>query len=308
MKISLLTDAPKHNLALMKLSAWHKEAGDEVYSNDETPLFPADKTYASILFEKNHYRWKADLYGGPAVDGSVLPPEVENCRPDYDLFHLDYSLGYTFRPCSRGCEFCKVSRMNHPDRTHHSIWDFHDSRFTKIRLLNNNTFMDPHWRETFGEIWDADLAVLDENGYDLRLLDDEKAEALHRTKWATPLHFAWDRIEDEEAIVRGLKLLGKHHIRSTRNGVYVLIGRNTTEADDLHRCQVIDDHGLTPYPMPFTRTPYTKAFKRFINLHYYRQYPTVAEAWDNYGATHKAGEEPATLLLEPQPTGKRNRP
>jgi len=28
MKISLLTDAPKHNLALMKLSTWHKHAGD----------------------------------------------------------------------------------------------------------------------------------------------------------------------------------------------------------------------------------------------------------------------------------------
>ena len=51
MKISLLTDAPKHNLALMKLSAWHKANGDQVMLN--APVFPADYTYASVLFEKN---------------------------------------------------------------------------------------------------------------------------------------------------------------------------------------------------------------------------------------------------------------
>lgn len=52
MKISLLTDAPKHNLALMKLSAWHKRNDDTVLLN--MPIFPADYRYASVLFEKKH--------------------------------------------------------------------------------------------------------------------------------------------------------------------------------------------------------------------------------------------------------------
>lgn len=281
MKISLLTDAPKHNLALMKISAWHKMQGDEVILN--MPIFKSNFAYASVIFEWNIKKFIANKYGGPAIDFSILPEEIERCRPDYSLLNLDYSLGYTFRPCYRDCGFCKVNNyMKHPDERHHSIWEFHDSRFKKICLLNNNTFMDTKWRETFEEIWDAHLIVMDENGYDLRLLDDEKTEVLKRTKFATPLHFAWDRMRDEKGIVEGLRLLGKYHLRSTANGVYVLIGYNTTEEEDIHRCQIINNYGLTPYPMPYVNNNYTSAFKRFINLHYYRKYKTIKEAWMDY--------------------------
>lgn len=278
MKISLLTDAPKHNLALMQLSALHKMAGDEVALN--MPIIPADYRYASILFQKNLKRFHADQYGGPAVEGSCLYTTI---KPDYDLYpQNDFSLGYTFRTCFNTCGFCKVPKMNHPDIEHHSIWEFHDTRFKKICLLNNNTFQDSKWRETFQEIWDANLIVIDENGYDLRLLDDEKAEALKKTKWATPIHFAWDRIVDEPLIRRGLDIVSKNGIRSTSNGVYVLIGYDTTEEEDLHRCQIIDGFGLTPYPMPYKLTEYTRRFKRFMNLHYYRKYQTIKDAWLEY--------------------------
>lgn len=280
MKISLLADAPKHNLALMKLSAWHKANGDEIMLN--APIFPADYIYASILFEKNKNKFRADEYGGPAIENSKLDEEVENMKPDYDLFNLNYSLGYTFRPCFNTCDFCKVPKMNHPDQDHHSIYEFYNPEFNTICILNNNTFQDQRWKETFEEIWNEDLFVIDENGYDLRLLDDEKADALHKTKWATPLHFAWDRMQDESLIINGLQLITKHKMRSTSNGVYVLIGYNTTEQEDLHRCQVINDYGLTPYPMPYVKTEYTKRFKRFINLHYYRQELTIEKAWKRY--------------------------
>jgi len=283
MKISLLTDAPRHNLAVMKLSAWHKYNGDEVMLN--APIFLADYTYASVLFEKNINIFIADEYGGPAFIDSVLTKEVEEMRPDYSLFGLNYSLGYTYRPCSNDCHFCKVPKMNHPQyntTNHCSIWDFHIEGHDTICILNNNTFQDPYWRDTFEEIWDEGLKVIDENGYDLRLLDDEKADALHKTKWATPLHFAWDRMQDEPLIINGLRLLNHHKMRSTANGVYVLIGYNTTEKEDLYRCQIIHDYGLTPYPMPYVKNDYTRKFKRFINLHYYRQYATIEKAWEDY--------------------------
>lgn len=280
MKISLLTDAPKHNLALIKLSAWHKAGGDTVTLN--MPIVPADYTYASVLFGINKKRFNADEYGGPAFAGSKLTIDVESVVPDYSLYGGDFSIGYTYRPCSSDCAFCVVPKMDHPDTNHHSIWEFHNHKFKKICLLNNNTFQDPMWRETFAEIHDAGLSVIDENGYDLRIIEDEHADALHRTKWETPLHFAWDRMVDEPLIVRGLKTLERHGLRSTSNGVYVLIGYNTTETEDLYRCQVINDHGLTPYPMPYKLTDYTRRFKRFVNLHYYRKYGTIEQAWNDY--------------------------
>lgn len=285
MVVNLLTDAPKHNHALMKISMYHKQRGDDVYLN--FPLMPADRTYVSLLFEHSIPCFAGDKLGGPAYigglqtgnNGSVLPGDIELCKPDYGLYKLDYSVGYSFRPCFRNCSFCKVGRMQHPDTQHHSIWEFHDSKFTKICLLNNNTFIDKNWRETFEEIWDASLTVVDENGYDLRLIDDEKAAALKRTKFQSKLHFAWDRMKDEKQIVSGLECLKRNKVRGS---VYVLVEYDTTEAENIHRCQVLKDLGFDFYIMPYGGTKYGKAFKRFADSFMWRKFKTIGEAWKEY--------------------------
>lgn len=264
----------------MQLSSYHKLAGDEVCLN--MPILPADYTYASVLFEKNKNLFIADEYGGPAFNDSVLNLKI---KPDYDLYpHNDFSLGYTFRPCFNFCGFCKVPKMNHPDTRHHSIWDFHDPKFKKICLLNNNTFQDQKWKETFEEIWDADLTIIDENGYDLRLLDDEKAQCLKRTNFEGKIHFAWDRIQDEGLIIQGLKILKKYKFNNAR--LYVLIGYDTTEEQDLYRCQKIIDFGFDPYIMPFNQSRNERSFKRFIDSFMWRDYiktdRTLKEAWEDY--------------------------
>lgn len=278
MKVNLRTDAKKHNLALMKISTYHKRQDDQIYVN---AVGNFDLTYGSWLFDFSP-KYYCDIEGGPGINPTVTLDGFNSLPPDYNLYGLDFSLGYTWAYCPRKCPFCIVPKQNNT-KDHYSIWRFHNPQFKKICLLNNNTFSDPQWKETFEEIWDANLAIIDENGYDLRLLDHEKAEALRMTKWATPLHFAWDQMEDEKKIRYGLQLLTDHHLRSTSNGVYVLIGFNTTQEEDIHRCQVIHDFGLTPYPMPYKRTKQLMTFKRFINLHYYRKTKTIEEAWKEYG-------------------------
>ncbi len=274
MKISLLTDAPKHNLALMKISRWYKERGDKILLN--MPLFSSDRIVASILFEKNRNKFFAHYIGGPAF-GKSLPITIEHVKPDYDLYpHNDFSLGYTFRGCRRGCSFCKVPEIE-SDLTHYSIWDFHDPKFKKICLLNNNTFFDPRWKETFEEIWDANLIVIDENGYDLRLIDAERAYALKQTRFQGYIHYAWDRMADEKKILEGLKIAPK-------GMVYVLIGFDTTQEEDLYRCQKINDMKFDPYVMPYNQTREEKRFKRFIDSRMYRKYKTIEEAWKQYKA------------------------
>ena len=262
----------------MKLSAWHKADGDEVSLN--MPILPADYTYASVLFEKNKKRFIADEYGGPAFPRNRLFDKVEMLKPDYSLYGLDYSVGYTFRPCFNSCNFCKVPKMNHPDISHHSIWEFHDPKLKKICLLNNNTFQDYQWKNTFKQIWDADLTVIDENGYDLRLIDDEKAAALKKTKFQGIIHFAWDRMVDESLILHGLKTLKRFKFNNTR--FYVLIGYDTTTSEDLYRCQMIIDFGFDPYIMPFKNTKENMRFKRFIDSFMWRKYSTIEKAWHDY--------------------------
>jgi len=271
MLVSLYTDAPQHNLALMKISSWHKQNSDEVVFSG----LQGDISYGSYLF-KQSAMFPSTLKGGSRFPTVCLPEKFEQMKPDYSLYpNVDFSLGYTYRKCFRRCNFCVVPEMNHPNVNHHSIWEFHDSKFKKICLLNNNTFFDPKWKETFEEIWDADLTVRDENGYDLRLMDEEKANALRKTHFNGQIHYAWDCMEDEKKILEGLKIAPK-------GTVYVLIGFNTTIEDDLYRCQKIIDHKFDPYIMPYNKTKREKAFKRMFDTFMWRKYKTVNEAWLNY--------------------------
>jgi len=274
MLVNLLTDAPNHNLALMKISAYHKSLGDTVLLNDSSAK--PDIRYGSWLFNRLQ---DSDVEGGSAVDCTVqLPPEMDTLEPDYDLFGCDYSLGYTWRDCPRSCSFCVVPKLPKTGK-HQSIWTFHNRKFNKICLLNNNTFSDPDWEDTFEEIWDARLTVL-EHGFDLRYLDDPKVIALKRTKFDRQIHFAWDDIRDEQQVREGLELLRLYKMRGM---VYVLIGYNSSIEEDLYRCQVVNDYKFDPYPMPYNGgTKENRAFKRFICLRAYRKYKSLSEAWQNY--------------------------
>lgn len=284
MKINLLTDAPRHNLALMKISAYHKAKGDEVLLN--MPLVPCDQSYASWLFTWSDW-YKADVVGGTGYDGGItrLSAEIQSQKPDYDLFpKLDYSLGYTWEWCPRKCPWCVIP-MNKPPREHHSIYRFINPRFSKICLLNNNTFSDPRWRQTFLEIWDAGLEVIDQNGYDLRLLDEEKAEALKKTQFVGSLYFSWDNIEDEAEVRRGLELIKRVGIKHNMR-IYVLVGYPEGQGiveSDIYRCQVIADYGITPYAMVYNNNSTDSRlwwFRRMCNRTFAWRKLGFQKAWE----------------------------
>jgi len=279
MKINLVTDAKYHNLALMKMSTLQKANGHEIYLNGVGQF---DMTIGSWLFTWSP-KAPCDYEGGPGIDPAIRNEWCDTLKPDYSLFPIDYSLGYTWKYCPHKCLFCIVPQQNNVG-IHYSIWDFHDSRFKKICLLNNNTFSDPQWKETFEEIWDADLIVKDAQGYDLRLLDDQKALALKKTKFEkNRIYFAWDLMEDEGKILEGFDILKKHKLNRHDSMVYVLVGYNTTDEEDFHRLQKIHDFNMSPYVMPFKKNDrHLYALKRFIDQRAYRQQPSIKEAWESY--------------------------
>ena len=100
-------DSKIPNLALMKISAWHKAQGDNVGFAIENP----DKVYISCVFKKNAGQAKgiARFYpsaeidiGGSGIDlKKGLPEEIEMIKPDYDLYPSTYSQDYTTRGCGR---------------------------------------------------------------------------------------------------------------------------------------------------------------------------------------------------------------
>ena len=286
--MKLMTDAPRHNLALMRISAHHKAKGDNVFLG--SPLDEAEYSYGSWLFSKGY---PCDKAGGPGYDISIRLNGVP-VKPDYDLYNIDYSLGSTWEYCPRKCGFCCVPKQLNP-KTHYSIWQFHDPEFNKICLLNNNTLTDPQWHETFEEIWDAGLVVIDENGYDLRLLSEESLLYLNKTRFEGMVHFAWDDIQDEQEIRRGLDVLVgiKHPVQ-----IYVLVGfpdHRPIDETDLYRCQVISDYGFDPFVMVYNRKPKSREprmvqlnqFQRLVNRVFIWRKLGFKEAWRTYRCADK---------------------
>jgi len=263
MNINILTpDSKRPNLAAMKISAWHREQGDEVELN--FPLCNADFTYASLLFDWTPDPY-ADLIGGSKYPHVKLDPEIDKMKPDYSLYpNIDYSLGYTYKACPRTCDFCIVPKQNN-DETHYSIWSFHNQQFEKICLLNNNTLADLYWRDTFDEIIDANLTLIDQNGYDARLITDEVSNYLKKIRFDGLIHVAWDYMEHENEILKGIRNLCKAGLKN-KTMCYVMIG-HTTQEEDLYRVMVLwHDYGIDPFVMPLNKFDfYQKTFARWVN-------------------------------------------
>ena len=119
MKIGLI-DVDGHNfpnLALMKLSAWHKGQGDDVEM--VFPMGEYDRVYMSKVFDftpdfTTCVKAKEIIKGGTGYDMSInLPAEVETMYPDYSLYGIaDTAYGYLTRfASSRKKRGAKVIRL-----------------------------------------------------------------------------------------------------------------------------------------------------------------------------------------------------
>lgn len=110
----LAVDSNYPNLALMKISAWHKARGDHVEWYN--PLCFYDKVYSAKVFSFTPdygYYINADQIekGGTGYDmKKVLPIEIDRTIPDYELYNIDKNLAYGFltRGCPNRCKWCIV--------------------------------------------------------------------------------------------------------------------------------------------------------------------------------------------------------
>lgn len=132
MRIGLI-DVDGHNfpnIALMKLSAYHKNQGDTVEWYDAMFSPDMDVVYMSKVFSFTEdylypIRAKKIIKGGSGycietIDGkeyynkskdSQLPYDAEHIYPDYSLYPeltKDTAYGFLTRGCPRACDFCHV--------------------------------------------------------------------------------------------------------------------------------------------------------------------------------------------------------
>ena len=265
-KIGLI-DVDGHNypnLALMKLSAWHKAQGDTVewYFGMEQ----YDRVYMSKVFDDSYSpphlepcNTKELIKGGTGYGlDNALPEEVERMYPDYSLYPeltKDTAYGFLTRGCPNACGFCIVSeKEGRVSRKVANLSDWWDGQ-KNIVLMDPNILACKGHAELFEQLIDSGAIVDFNQGLDARLLTISDVMQLRRMK-IKEIHFAWDLMKNSRFIIKGLNLwkrFGKKNRHGSWGTVYVLVNFNTSMAGNLYRIEKLREMGFDPYVMVYDK-------------------------------------------------------
>lgn len=284
MKVAL-HDSEKNdypNLALMKLSAWHKAQGDTVEWFN--PIIGGyDRVYSAKVFTwgpRDPYLPKGTIYGGTGHDiAAVLPDEVEHVCPDYSIYGCKQSYGFLTRGCSNKCHWCFVPEKEGDIRAHADIEEF--ARHKEVVLMDNNVLACNHGIEQIERIVELGLKVDFNQGLDARLIDDGIARLLTKVKWLEPLRLACDAVSQIDPIRKAVELLRWHNCTPRRYFCYVLV----KDVDDaIERVRFLKGIDVDPHAQPYRDkvgtepTKEQRDFARWVN--HKAIYKTVT--WDDY--------------------------
>ena len=281
-KIGLI-DVDGHNfpnLALMRISAYHKSKGDtvewwwsdfvhydvvymsKVFSDAYSPDVPEPLNADKVI--KGGTGYQIHLVNGKEEydkeTDTKLPIEVERMFPDYSIYpQYDFAVSMTSRGCPRGCSFCHVAAKE--GRCAVKVADVSDfwNGQKEIRILDPNITACKEKRDLMKQYKETG-AILDfTQGLDIRLLNDDDIADINEMRLRT-LHFAWDNPKDD--------LEGK--FRNFANGfrrksnigmVYCLTNFNSTMEENLYRIYTLRDMGYDPYVMVYDKPHAPKEIK-----------------------------------------------
>jgi radical SAM superfamily enzyme YgiQ (UPF0313 family) len=192
-------DSKIPNLALMKISTYYKDKGEQV--EFVQPNRKYNKIYASTILTKSKpkclklIKQYGDIIeiGGTGWDiKKRLSPEIEKCKADYDLYTpemiaskmrgistkesklkkateiVNAGIGFTSRGCVRTCPFCFVPTKEGPLQQDRDLSDIINPRSNVIILHDNNMTADPDCVDKLHEIRDRGLIVDINQGCDVR--------------------------------------------------------------------------------------------------------------------------------------------
>ena len=266
MRIGLI-DVDSHNfpnLALMKISAWHKAQGDEV--EWWFGFHQYDRVYMSKVFDNTYtpdvydpVNTKEIIKGGTGYGlDNKLPDEIEHMYPDYSLYPKltkDTAYGFLSRGCPRGCPFCIVKDKE--GRKTSKVADLSEwwNGQKNIVLCDPNLLACREHMDLLRQLAESNAYVDVNQGFDARLLTMDNIEAIKRIK-LKEIHFAWDLMEQSDAVLKGLQLW-KEHGKKVAHGslgtVYVLVNFDGTMEENLYRITELDRMGFDPYVMCYDK-------------------------------------------------------
>ena len=199
------------NLALMRLSTWHKRQGDAVDWWNGFERY--DRVYMSKVFTftpdfDTAINAEEIITGGTGYkDFGNLPPEIEACPPDYTLYpQWKSAIGFLTRGCCRHCEWCVVPQKEgtiHPAATWEEI-KRPDSR--EMILLDNNVLASDHGLDQIDRMGHEPVWIDFNQGLDARLITPEIARMLARLHWIRFVRLACDTLRNAASDPAGYRL------------------------------------------------------------------------------------------------------
>lgn len=280
MKNIALIDVDSHNFpnyALMKISTYHKNKGDNVFWYDMHSKIKPDKIYASKIFNfSKDIEFPKGIEiekGGTGYDVTKkLPAKIDSCLPDYSIYpQYDFGVGFLTRGCRNKCSWCVVPEKEGLPAEYLDIETIVSNSPSKdIVLMDNNILASDFGIEQLVKIGKMDIRVDFSSGFEARLITPAIARILSKIKWYKPLRMACDTLAQMPSVKKAVELLRKHNVRPNEYFCYVLIKDDIQDA--LARIEFLRSLGVKPYAQPFrdlrqdtTPTREQKQLQRWCN-------------------------------------------
>lgn len=238
------------NLALMKISAFHKAQGDTVEWFNPFFADQYDKIYSSKVFTwtpVDPYLPERTIKGGTGYGiMDTLPDEIEHICPDYSLYpDCNRSYGFLTRGCLRSCPWCIVPKKEGKIRPHADITEF--ARHKHVTLMDNNVLACEWGLKQIDKIAGMDLRIDFNQGLDARLIDKQVARLLARVKWERFIRLACDSQAQKESVKNAVENLRTAGYKG-EIFCYVLIKGIDEALDRIEFCRSI---GIKPFGQPY---------------------------------------------------------
>ena len=261
---------PFPNLALAKISRYHKMRGDLV--EWYTPFTHYDVVYMAKVFNySTDYSFaipNADtiIRGGTGYDvHSRLPDEIDRLQPDYSIYphiHKDYAYGFLTRGCPNRCPWCVVPHKEGKIRPYMDVDEIAVDGRNKLVLMDNNILAAGDYAiQQLNKIIDRGYRVDFNQALDARMVTDDFARLLAKVRWLDHrIRFGCDTHKQIDDCERAIKMIEGYGFRG-EFFLYAMIGGKNDFAECFERvnhwrCRLLDarHNGMCqtfPYAQPY---------------------------------------------------------